>query len=431
MVEDDEVVSTIYRNKFVAEGFDIELAPDGEAGVRLAHSFCPEAIILDLGLPKLDGIEVIKQLRADPAIKGVPIIVLSNAYLANRVKDAWAAGATRCVTKSDCTPRTMIQIIRSLDAKPLIGDNGIISTPPAASPSPAAPVSAPTPPAIPGTPKLTMRDPSAPRPVHHEVIAPVSPLESSVIAFPAKEELLKAMNTAGSFLSQAPASITKLRQSVLELSRSTRPTTTQFHANEIYQSVRSLGAKAGLAGLTRFSRMSAALEALLKELHDRPEMLTASSQRTVAQAIDFLDELIRKKGGEDIATTVEGVMVVDDEPLSRRAVVQALNRVGLDSLDLEDPQTALAMLTSTQFDLFFLDIDMPGMNGFELCRQIRALPPYRQTPVIFVSSLTDFQSRAQSTLSGGNDLIAKPFHFLELGVKALIHLWRPQLSKAV
>jgi DNA-binding response OmpR family regulator len=59
------------------------------------------------------------------------------------------------------------------------------------------------------------------------------------------------------------------------------------------------------------------------------------------------------------------------------------------------------------------------------------LPPYRQTPVIFVSSLTDFQSRAKSTLSGGNDLIAKPFHFLELGVKSLIHLWRPQLNRVV
>lgn len=429
MVEDDEVVATIYRNKFVSEGFELELAPDGEAGVRLAHDFCPDVIILDLGLPKLDGIEVIKQLRADPVNRLVPIIVLSNAYLANRVKDAWAAGATRCVTKSDCTPRTMIQIIRSLDGKPLIGDNGVITPPPPVPVTPAARPESPATPVIPGTLKLTMRDPSAPRPAHHEVIAPVSPLESTVIAFPAKDELLKAMNTAGTFLGQAPAVITKLRQSVLELSRSTRPTTTEFHCNELYQSVRGLGAKAGLAGLTRFARMAAALEAFLKELHDRPEMLTVSSQRTVAQAVDFLDELIRRKGGEDIEMSVEGVMVVDDEPLSRRAVVQALNRVGLDSLDLDDPQTALAMLTSTQFDLFLLDIEMPGMNGFELCRQIRALPPYRTTPIIFVSGLTDFQSRAKSTLSGGNDMIAKPFHFLELGVKALIHLWRPQLNR--
>ncbi len=416
MIEDDQVVSTIYRSKFLADGFDFELAPDGEAGVRLAHSFRPEVVILDLGLPKLDGIEVIKQLRADPANSGMPIIVLTNAYLANRVKDAWAAGATRCVTKSDCTPRTMIQIIRNLNNKPLFGSEPAAEEPKAEVP--AAPAEA----------KIVMRDPSLPKLAGPEVEAPVSPLEP-VISFPGKEQLLKAVNTTDAFLAQAPGALSKIRHNVLELSRSTRPSTTLFYCDELYQAVRSLGAKAGLAELTRFARMSSALEALLKELHDRPEMLTASSQRTVAQAIDFLDELVRKKGGEDVATTVEGVMVVDDEPLSRRAVVMALSKVGLESMDLDDPQTALAMLTSTQFDLFLLDIDMPGMNGFELCRQIRSLPPYRTTPVIFVSSLTDFQSRAQSTLSGGNDLIAKPFHFLELGVKALIHLWRPQLNR--
>jgi DNA-binding response OmpR family regulator len=421
MIEDDQVVSTIYRSKFVADGFDFELAPDGEAGVRLARSFRPEVVILDLGLPKLDGIEVIKQLRADPANSGMPIIVLTNAYLANRVKDAWAAGATRCVTKSDCTPRTMIQIIRNLNNKPLFA-----SEPAAEEPQAEVPVAPKM--EAPAAPKIVMRDPGLPKLVVPEVEAPVSPLDS-VISFPGREQLLKAVNTTDAFLAQAPAALAKIRHNVLELSRSTRPSTTLFFCGELYQAVRSLGAKAGLAELTRFARMSSALEALLKELHDRPEMLTASSQRTVAQAIDFLDELVRKKGGEDVMTTVEGVMVVDDEPLSRRAVVMALNKVGLESMDLDDPQTALAMLTSTQFDLFLLDIDMPGMNGFELCRQIRSLPPYRTTPVIFVSSLTDFQSRAQSTLSGGNDLIAKPFHFLELGVKALIHLWRPQLNR--
>ena len=126
---------------------------------------------------------------------------------------------------------------------------------------------------------------------------------------------------------------------------------------------------------------------------------------------------------------VEGVLVVDDEPLSRRAVTMALERVGLKCVDLDDPQAALDMATGMEFDLIILDIEMPGMNGFELCKQIRALPHYKSTAVVFVSSLTDFQSRAQSTLSGGNDLIAKPFHFLELGVKSLIHLWRPQLNR--
>jgi len=59
---------------------------------------------------------------------------------------------------------------------------------------------------------------------------------------------------------------------------------------------------------------------------------------------------------------------------------------------------------------------------------LRALPAYKQTPVVFVTSLTDFESRANSTMSGGNDFIAKPFLFMELAVKALIFVLRSRLA---
>lgn len=401
MVEDDQVVSTVYRSKLSAEGFEMVVAPDGEEGVKQAGMFKPDVIVLDLGLPKLDGIEVLKQLRAEPANKKLPIIVLTNAYLANRVKDAWAAGATRCVTKSECTPRVLADIIRKVTEE--------------------------------GASRLKMKVESSfslPSPTDIKAASePVSPL-NPVIAFPAGAELYKQIHSLVPFIDDAPGLIAKLRQKVQELLRATRPETVHHFTNELYLQMRSLAAKAAVAEMTRFARMAAALEALLKELVDRQELLTASSQRTVVQGIDFLDELLRKKGGGDGEIAVEGVLVVDDEPLSRRAVVFALEKVGLKCIDMDDPQAALAMLSGMPFDLFFLDIDMPGMNGFELCKQIRAMPNYTKTPVVFVSSLTDFQSKAQSMLSGGNDLIAKPFHFLELGVKALIHLWRPQLNRA-
>ncbi len=397
MVEDDQVVSTVYRSKLKGEGFEVIIAVDGEEGVRVAREIKPDVMVLDLGLPKLDGIEVIKRLRAEEVHRNLPIIVLTNAYLSNRVKEAWAAGATRCVTKSECTPRVLVDIIQKVcQAEPVV---------------------------------LTLRKPGVPlerpAPPPPEPISPLNP----VIAFPQGAELYKQVNSSKSFLEEAPAAIGKLRQKLQEQVRSTRPETVIFLTSELYFQVRGLAAKAAVAEMTRFARMASALEALLKELVDRPELLTASSQRTVVQSIDFLDELLRKGGGGEGEIPVEGVLVVDDEPLSRRAVVFALEKVGLKCIDMDDPQSALAMLTGMPFDLFFLDIDMPGMNGFELCKQIRAMPEYKKTPVVFVSGLTDFQSRAQSTLSGGNDLIAKPFHFLELGVKALIHLWRPQLNR--
>jgi len=71
---------------------------------------------------------------------------------------------------------------------------------------------------------------------------------------------------------------------------------------------------------------------------------------------------------------------------------------------------------------------MPEMNGFELCTKIRTLPAHKKTPVVFVTSLNDFESRANSTMSGGSDFIGKPFLFMELAVKALIYVFRTRLD---
>jgi len=58
------------------------------------------------------------------------------------------------------------------------------------------------------------------------------------------------------------------------------------------------------------------------------------------------------------------------------------------------------------------------------------LPAYAKTPVVFVTGLNDLESRANSSMSGGNDFIAKPFLFIELTVKALVHVLRSRLNAA-
>jgi DNA-binding response OmpR family regulator len=121
---------------------------------------------------------------------------------------------------------------------------------------------------------------------------------------------------------------------------------------------------------------------------------------------------------------------VDDEAISRRAVTYALEKAKLKTVSSEDPAAAYDLLAENRFDLIFLDVDMPAMNGFELCTKLRQLPAHKKTPVVFVTGLTDFESRTNSTMSGGNDFIAKPFLFMELAVKALVYVLRGRLPAA-
>ena len=149
----------------------------------------------------------------------------------------------------------------------------------------------------------------------------------------------------------------------------------------------------------------------------------------MAHSIDFLALLLEHGSAQDLEELpAPNILVVDDEALSRRAVIHSLERAHLKCVGVEDPSVALNLLAGSPFDLVVLDVDMPGLSGFDLCTRLRALPAHAKTPVVFVTGLTDFESRARSTLSGGNDFIAKPFLFMELAVKALTHVLRGQLA---
>src|SRR5437763_1646482 len=113
VVEDQQVLATVYRNKFLAEGYQVEVATDGEAGIVLINSAKPDLVILDVMLPKLNGLEVLRKVRANPLFQTMPIIIFSNASLPGMVEEAWNAGATMVLSKSSHSPKQIVESVRS------------------------------------------------------------------------------------------------------------------------------------------------------------------------------------------------------------------------------------------------------------------------------------------------------------------------------
>src|SRR5499427_6514213 len=113
IVEDDQIVANIYRNKFSVEGYEVEVALDGQAGMEMLHTFRPDAVVLDLMLPKMNGVDFMKHIRAKSDFQKLPVIVFSNTYLTNMVQEAWKAGATKCLSKANCTPKQVIEVLRT------------------------------------------------------------------------------------------------------------------------------------------------------------------------------------------------------------------------------------------------------------------------------------------------------------------------------
>src|SRR5580692_9184485 len=114
IIEDDQLVANIYINKFSVDHFQVETAMDGAAGFDLIGTFHPDVVILDLMLPKVSGLDLLKKIRSQPGLEKLPIIVFSNTYLSNMVQEAWKAGATKCLSKANCTPKQVIEVVRSL-----------------------------------------------------------------------------------------------------------------------------------------------------------------------------------------------------------------------------------------------------------------------------------------------------------------------------
>ena len=112
IIEDNQLVANLYGNRFKVEGFQVKIAPDGQAGLDLARSFRPDAIVLDLMLPKTTGVELMKKIRAEPGLGPLPVIVFSNAYETSLMQQALKAGATKCLSKEHTTPKQVVEAVR-------------------------------------------------------------------------------------------------------------------------------------------------------------------------------------------------------------------------------------------------------------------------------------------------------------------------------
>jgi two-component system sensor histidine kinase ChiS len=111
-------------------------------------------------------------------------------------------------------------------------------------------------------------------------------------------------------------------------------------------------------------------------------------------------------------------LAVDDDAVCRKALSLGLEKAKIKTTGVDNPDAALLEAESKPFDLIFLDVDLPKMNGFALCARIRIIPAHRKTPILFVTSLNDIKSRASSRVSGGNDFITKPINLYELGINS-------------
>jgi CheY-like chemotaxis protein len=112
-IEDDPIILMAYRTRLVQEGFQVVPAMDGLAAMRLLTQLVPDVVILDLMLPKFNGEEILKFIRANPKIAKTPVILLSTNSIIDAKSEPVLETAHRRLIKDTCTPAIMLEAIRS------------------------------------------------------------------------------------------------------------------------------------------------------------------------------------------------------------------------------------------------------------------------------------------------------------------------------
>lgn len=114
LVEDDEDLAFMYRFRLEHDGFVVAHAGDGLQALNVARQVRPDVICLDMHIPLLDGLGVLRELKADEALQPIPVLILSGISDPGLEGEALRLGASRVVVKAEKSPTEVAEILRSL-----------------------------------------------------------------------------------------------------------------------------------------------------------------------------------------------------------------------------------------------------------------------------------------------------------------------------
>lgn len=116
------------------------------------------------------------------------------------------------------------------------------------------------------------------------------------------------------------------------------------------------------------------------------------------------------------------ILIVEDNAMTLHLLIGYLNKFGFDTIGEESGESALEVATKTVPDLVLLDVMLPGIDGFETCRRLKKNSKTRDVPVIFMTALSDAESKIKGFEAGGADYIVKPHHYAEVLNRIKTHL---------
>lgn len=400
----DSLRSTLEKN------YEIDVAADGQSGYYAISERRPLAVILDVTIGEMEPLAVMGKIRAQKKFSTLPFLILVESFPDDLADDALNAGALAVFSKSEAGYLEEIQQTLSSHFAPSGSRGGVakhVTRAESRLSHPAQPV----------------HPSKAPKGVDWTPIAGLVSEEPEVAGneFHQLQELF-----AENFNSRVHVA----RQAFVVFMTAKDAASRASYFEKFYKTVASLRAEAAQCELTGLLRLLDPLERRTKELRENVENASAASRQVLANAVDLMAAMNHQVSELPALNRLNPTaLVMDDEAVSRRAITLGLEKAQIRVTAVDSGEAAIRESEVSRFDLFLLDVEMPGMNGFAVCVRLRAMQQNRETPILFISALDDLRSRASSKISGGNQFITKPVNFLELSITANALILKQRLKE--
>jgi DNA-binding response OmpR family regulator len=365
LIHGDRLLQEFFREAVEQGGFSVDVRNNLDDAQSVLSERKPAVILLDLVHQHGRAANFVKLLRADPSTEHIPVLILPSA-LHELANAVMLVGATKIIEPGGNLIASIIT-----DIKVSLGQ--------------------------------------------------IEPSRGTNFAFFRMDE-----SWTDSVFAEAVRTINQMRHCLPGLT-STPPESGALRG--LWFLVHSFAQRALFVANKPLRQFLGALDLLMHDLNEAPDQINPSTLRTIGQALDFLATIANPDALDLLADPTEArILIVDDEPGALQFISAALHLAGLKAETADAPSVCLEKLQDGHWDLIFLDIGLPEVDGFELCTRIRAIEKLETTPIVFITGMTSFKNKATACLSGGNDFVGKPFNLCELGVKALKWLYCGELE---
>ncbi|MFH2058664.1 MAG: response regulator [Pseudomonadota bacterium] len=373
-VDDVKSNLNLIREYLKSTQLNVISAEDGEQALLLAKEYKPDLILMDISMPVMDGYEATRLIKADDTLNHIPIIAVTAVFLQGGSNKLKHKGFQDYLCKP-ITRKALFNII-----------SGFLK-----HSTPDFPMEKPV--RFLNSKALKML------PVLIETLEkkfmPAWKLLENRLSIPAVKRFASAMNRFGTITANSPL---------------------EEFAKDLFDYAGDFDIENTRKLLYEFPELVERFKSVQKQC--RPNEAENSQQKEIPalsvcfeDSMDELDDLFKEDMDKQ---NTSSVLIVDDNPKHIHLIGKTLAGKGYMLEAATSGQQVLEWVKTRQFDLILLDVVMPGMNGFDVCKKLKLLPGLKDTPVIFLTVKTEISDIVKGFQIGVVDYVTKPFNPIEL-----------------